>query len=108
MSLPSKKEFELLALLTAGELSGRDLAKAYKEETGKAIAYGTLYVTLDRLREWKWVTSREEKDEFGRLTIYKITSGGREAVVTSGKRQRHYRFSASGERMHERCSCRTF
>lgn len=81
MSLPSKKQFELLALLVPGELSGGDLAKAYEKARGRKIAYGTLYVTLDRMRELKWITSREDTNEVGRLTIYNITAGGRQAVT---------------------------
>jgi DNA-binding PadR family transcriptional regulator len=80
MELPSTKEFELLALLAHGELSGRNLAKLYEKETGGKISYGTLYVTLGRMEDQKWVTSKEETDEVGKLTVYKITSGGRSAV----------------------------
>jgi DNA-binding PadR family transcriptional regulator len=80
MQLPSTKEFELLALLIHGERSGRELAKAYKKEAARSISYGTLYVTLNRMVENGWVASREETDEVGKLTIYKITSGGRAAV----------------------------
>lgn len=80
------KEFALLGLLTSiGELSGRDLAKAYEAEIGSKIAYGTLYVTLERMREWKWVTSREDKDEFGRFTVYKITTSGKNEWFNSIK-----------------------
>jgi DNA-binding PadR family transcriptional regulator len=80
MNLPSIKEFELLALLCHGELSGRNLAKLYEKETKSKISYGTLYVTLGRMEEHKWISSREETDNVGKLTLYKITSGGRNAV----------------------------
>jgi len=80
MNLPSTKEFELLALLMHGEQAGRDLAKLYQREAGRKISYGTLYVTLNRMEDHKWVSSREDTDDVGKFTIYTITSGGRSAV----------------------------
>lgn len=81
MKLPSKTEFELLAILANNEEpSGRDLAKLLKAETGRSIAYGTLYVTLSRMIEAEWVRQREDQDEDGRLVFYSISHLGKRAL----------------------------
>ena len=38
-------EMQLLALVADQERAGREVAKLYHQETGKSIAYGTLYTT---------------------------------------------------------------
>lgn len=79
MDLPSNVEFQLLALVVT-ERSGRDVAQLFKKETGRTISYGTLYTTFRRLREWGWVTVRDDEDEDGRVRWFRITAAGSKAM----------------------------
>jgi DNA-binding PadR family transcriptional regulator len=85
--LPSNVEFQLLALVVS-ERSGREVAKAFKDATGKAISYGTLYTTFRRLAEWKWVTVRDDEDGDGRVRWFKITGAGAKAMEKARERFR--------------------
>lgn len=69
-----------MSLISVTELTGRELAQAYEKETGKSISYGTLYTTMRRLEEEKWVSSREDTDADGRLKYFKLTNGGHAAL----------------------------
>ncbi len=75
MKIP-EKQYQLLALVSLRELSGRDVAKRYEQETGKSISYGTLYTTFRRMREAGWVTARDDADEDGRVRFFRITASG--------------------------------
>lgn len=79
MDLPSSTEFQLLTLVVT-ERSGRDVAQLFKKETGRTISYGTLYTTFRRLREWGWVTVRDDGDEDGRVRWFRITASGSKAM----------------------------
>jgi DNA-binding PadR family transcriptional regulator len=79
MRTPSPVETQLLALVDT-ELSGREVAKLYQEETGKEMPYGTLYTTFRRLKEAGWVTSRDDEDEDGRVRYFRITGAGAGAL----------------------------
>ncbi len=74
-------EMQLLSLVSDEELSGRDVAKRFKEETGHAISYGTLYTTFRRLKEEGWVKTRDDHDEDGRIRFFKIDINGRRALA---------------------------
>jgi DNA-binding PadR family transcriptional regulator len=88
MKLPSPTETQLLAILAQhGELSGREVAKIFKQETGKSMSYGTLYTTFRRMKEQKWVTSRDAEDEDGRVRYFEIDMRGKAALSTARK---HY------------------
>lgn len=71
----SPTEFRLLGLVIT-ERTGREIAKQYKAETGRAISYGTLYTTLRRMREEGLVHMREGSDGDGRLRYFKIAASG--------------------------------
>lgn len=79
---PSRKEREILRLLMSGERYGLQLVN----ESGGRIKRGTVYVTLQRMQEKGFVTSREESPEEVRPEIglprrlYKITGAGSRAV----------------------------
>lgn len=81
MKLPSPVEMQLLALVAHGELSGREVAKMYEQETGKSMSYGTLYTTFRRLIESGWVKARDDEDEDGRVRFFKIDVDGRKALA---------------------------
>src|SRR3989442_1520629 len=86
MKLPSDTEFQLMAILAARELAGREVAKRYKEETGSSISYGTLYTTLRRLADIGLVRVRDDEDEDGRLRYFSLTASGARALQTSRAR----------------------
>jgi len=81
MSSPSPTEMQLLALVSDEELSGREVAKLFKESTGKAISYGTLYTTFRRLKDAGWVSVRDDEDEDGRIRYFRIDGPGIRALA---------------------------
>lgn len=83
MKLPSGTELQLLVLVSGPELSGRDVAKRFTVETGKAMSYGTLYTTFRRLRDEGWVSVRDDHDADGRVRYFQITGTGRRAVAAA-------------------------
>jgi DNA-binding PadR family transcriptional regulator len=87
MDIPSDVEFQLLAL-TVTERSGREVAKLFRKATGRAISYGTLYTTFRRLREWGWITVRDDEDGDGRVRWFRITRPGARAVNAARERYR--------------------
>jgi DNA-binding PadR family transcriptional regulator len=89
MKLPSQREMELLSLIAAHERSGREVAKLYEQETGRAISYGTLYTTFRRMKEHGWVTATDDVDGDGRVRYFNITRAGLNAL-DSGKRWHHH------------------
>lgn len=78
--MPSEKEIQLLSLVVT-ERAGREIARLYEREAGVGINYGTLYVTLQRLRNRGWVNVRDSKDSDGRVRHYRITGLGAEALA---------------------------
>lgn len=86
MDLPSEIEFRLLALVVT-ERSGRDVAKAFEKAAGRAISYGTLYVTFGRLKDAGWVTVRDDEDADGRVRWFRITAAGSKAMARA---REHY------------------
>ncbi len=73
-------EMQLLALVAFDELAGREVAKRFEKETGRSIAYGTLYSTFRRLKEDGLVTVRDAQDEDGRIRFFHITHNGKAAL----------------------------
>ena len=84
--LPSEKEFQLLCLAMV-EHTGRDLAKAFKAETGRTISYGTLYPTMARLERAKLVATRVEILDYGKVKWFLITATGRKVL---DRARQHY------------------
>jgi DNA-binding PadR family transcriptional regulator len=80
MKMPSNTELGLLVALGPHRLSGRDLAKRYKEETCKSISYGTLYTTMSRLQEQRWVEHDDTEDADGRVRFFRLTGDGVSAI----------------------------
>ncbi len=74
-------EMHLLALVAHKELAGREVAKLYQRETGKQLAYGTLYTTFRRLKEAGWVKVRDDENEDGRVRYFRIDVNGRQALA---------------------------
>ncbi len=87
MDLPSETEFMLLALVVA-ERTGREVAKAFEKATGRAISYGTLYVTFGRLKDSGWVTVRDDEDADGRVRWFRITAVGSKAMQRAREHHR--------------------
>lgn len=80
MKILSPTETQLLSIVSTNELSGRDVAKLFKQETGDSISYGTLYTTFRRLKEQGWVNTRDDEDEDGRVRFFSITGHGQRAL----------------------------
>jgi DNA-binding PadR family transcriptional regulator len=93
MKWPSPIEFSLLAVLGSQEMSGREIAEAFKAEHARSISYGTLYTALRRLKEAGWIEVREDADADGRLKFFKLTGSGR-ATIRSAL-QAHQRVSTA-------------
>lgn len=85
MKLPSQTEYELLVVLAPRELPGRTVAQRYEEQTGRGIAYGTLYTTLRRMTEAGWIKARDDEDEDGRVRHFKVTGLG-DRAITEGRK----------------------
>lgn len=94
MTLPSNTEYQLLVLVTT-ERTGREVAKAYKQATRRSISYGTLYTTFRRLKEWGWVTVRDDEDADGRVRWFRITGPGARAMQKA--REQYQALVAFGE-----------
>lgn len=77
----SEVEHRLLALLKdRGDMSGRDLARMYRENCERPISPGTLYVTLSRLRDRGWIEVEDAHDKDGRIRFFRVTPEGRHAL----------------------------
>jgi PadR family transcriptional regulator, regulatory protein PadR len=76
----SSKEAEVLAILGGGESFGLQIVDA----SGRTIARGTIYVTLGRMEEKGFVTSREDPRSAGSpgmpRRLYRATALGAAAV----------------------------
>jgi DNA-binding PadR family transcriptional regulator len=76
MRLPSPREMQLLAIVADEELSGRDVAKRFEEESKENISYGTLYTTFRRLKDEGWVNTRDDEDDDGRVRFFRTNGSG--------------------------------
>ena len=91
----SRTERRILALLTDGEAFGLELV----QKSEGAVKRGTVYVTLGRMEEKGYITSRAEaaSPAQGGLPrrLYRSTPYGREllAMVTSARRRLSLRFA---------------
>lgn len=76
----SPKEAEVLALLRSGERFGLQIV----DESNGAIARGTIYVTLGRMEEKGFVTSRADPASAGQpglpRRLYRATALGQAAL----------------------------
>ena len=69
-----------MTALGSQTLSGRELAAKFKEQTGKSISYGSLYVTMSRLRDKGWIEETDSDDEDGRVRHFQVTGEGSSAL----------------------------
>ena len=77
----SETEYRLLAIMGGNERSGREIAKLFRDETGKAISYGTLYTSFRRLAEKGFVRVRDDEDQDGRIRFFRITGAGFSTLI---------------------------
>ena len=80
MTLPSHLELQMLAILASDEMSGLDVARRYREKTGKTVPHGTLYTTLRRLKEKDWVNVRRDQVD-SRVRYFQTTQKGQDALI---------------------------
>lgn len=71
---------KLMSLVANGELSGRQVARRYKQSHGKPISYGTLYTTFLHLKAFGWVTMRQDEQD-GRVRFLKLSGSGMAALL---------------------------
>lgn len=90
----STTEFQLLAVIGARDMAGREIAAAFEREEGRSISFGTLYTVLGRLKEAGYLASRDDTDADGRVRFFKITGQGSAALNSS--RKEYARLSAFG------------
>ncbi|CAM4465290.1 PadR family transcriptional regulator [Paenibacillus tarimensis] len=74
----------ILSLLYSRDMYGYDLAKTVREKSGNTfeLKEGTLYLSLKRLEQNKWVESYwgEEQGPGGRRKYYRLTPLGEEEL----------------------------
>lgn len=80
MKLPSRQEMKLLRVLVKhGTCTGKNIAILYEIAAQKPIPHGTLYTTLGRMKERKWLQIAEvEADR--RFREFRITALGVQAL----------------------------
>jgi DNA-binding PadR family transcriptional regulator len=80
MDLPSAKEARVLELLLRQrEMYGLEMVNA-----GVGLKRGTIYVTLGRMEDAKWISARTMKDEHASglpRRLYRITGLGQRALA---------------------------
>ena len=81
MDLPNEREMRLLTVIGGSEWSGRDVAIRYKDKFSKDISYGSVYVTLGRMKEKGWVDVRDDEDEDGRVRFFRLLGPGERALA---------------------------
>ena len=80
------EEQVLLAVMrTAGEAYGMSVRQEIEAVTGREIAIGAVYSTLDRLEDKRLVQSRRSKSESGSRRTFVVTRPG--AVALAETRQ---------------------
>ncbi len=101
--LPSPVEYRVMVLI-ASEKHGRDIAKLYHERYGEAISYGTLYVTLRRLRDNGWVDVRAGQPVAAQVTSTAKAGSSRTTLPKSGAdaRFRSFKLTSAGKRAWNR------
>lgn len=90
MKIPSERELELLGLVIT-ERSGREVAKAYEDQAGRRIPYGTIYTTFAQMEELGWVRITQAEEGDRRVRRIKITGGGIDALNLAN--QHHHRLA---------------
>ncbi|NOT01907.1 MAG: helix-turn-helix transcriptional regulator [Phycisphaerales bacterium] len=82
--LLNQREAELLAITINGERYGRDIRNQYEQRTDRKLPLGSLYVTLDRMEDKGYLTSRMGESAHNRggyrRKYYKITGAGQRAL----------------------------
>lgn len=81
LPVPSQKEALIMQLLLRnGELFGLQMV----EQSGSGLKRGTVYVTLDRMEEKGYLTSRQEEKLPGAIglprRLYKLTGLGQQVL----------------------------
>ena len=74
-SVLSPVELQILALVV-DERTGRDVAALFEREAGRRIPFGSLYTSFRRMRARGLVTSREDRDQDGRIKYFLATPRG--------------------------------
>ena len=81
---PSQLEAIFLSILINGERYGREVSGEYLKRTGQELSLGSLYTTLNRMVDCKFVKSRpgpaSEKHQGNRRRYFKITADGQRAL----------------------------
>ena len=79
--------FHVLLALAEGPLHGYAIMKRVEEDSGLSMGPGTIYGSLDRLKEAEWVGTVEAADGDARLgRSFELTPSGREALRTEARR----------------------
>jgi PadR family transcriptional regulator PadR len=84
LPLPNQREAVILNILLRGELYGREIRERYGQRIRGNLPLGSLYVTLDRMEDKGFVSSRmgESTHERGgnRRKYYRLTGAGVRAL----------------------------
>ena len=81
---PTTREAAILSILINGERYGRQVRDEYEDRMQRKMPLGSLYVTLDRMEDAGFVTSRmgdaSPRRGDNRRKYFKITGAGRRAL----------------------------
>ena len=76
------EEQVLLAVMrTSGEAYGMSVRQEIEAVTGREVAIGAVYSTLDRLEDKRLVESRRSKSDAGSRRTFNVTRPGAEALA---------------------------
>lgn len=76
MTIPSKTQMQLLALLSRRYTSGTEVKDAWLKVKKKPISSGTLYTSMRRLREEGWISVVKESNGDNRKVLFYLTKSG--------------------------------
>jgi len=81
MNSPNVRELQIMSILLNGERFGRQINLEYEKLTKKRMPIGSLYTTLDRMRDKGYIKSREGEPnpEYGGVPrrYFSLTGKGR-------------------------------
>lgn len=84
MKLPSPVEHRLLSISESLPSDGIGIGESYENSTGDRIPDGTLYTTMRRMVQRRWL-AKSAKTGDRRCRVYTVTNAGRAALSASRK-----------------------
>ena len=93
-----EEQVMLAVLRVGGDAIGMQVRREIESVTGREIAIGAVYATLDRLEEKAFLHSRRTRADGGSRRVFEVTtSGARALAATRDMRERLWRDIDLGE-----------